>query len=317
MTRGLVYLDRKDIRRSAQLFEVVRSLYPEALAEAVIFGEGDWETGDFFDEVHHFLMSEDSLYDVRRIAKHIQDLQEEKQYDCIVIPATREGRMMAPALAMKLQTGLVADVVEVSRENEEICMVRPAFDGKLMACITNQSKGPVMMTVRPGAFRMAEKHIPERKESAKVIVHRCEKEAAPGIHLLEKQEAGESKDIREARALVSGGGGVGERFPQLEKLADLLHGMVSSSRRLVDAGITPRSIQVGQSGKIVSPRLYVALGIYGSLQHMEGLSKVGDIIAVNTNKNAPICSLASVVVEGDAIEFVEKLSKKIIKEKEK
>jgi len=111
--------------------------------------------------------------------------------------------------------------------------------------------------------------------------------------------------------LISGGGGVLEHFDRLQDLSEAMHAQVSASRRLVDSGVASRRIQVGQSGKTVSPRLYIALGIDGSLQHMEGLKNVEHLIAVNTNKDAPICSLADVVIAGDAVEFIDRLLERI------
>lgn len=312
MTRALVYLDREDIERSADLAEAARRLYPDAWTEAAVFAGDAGEVGGRFDVLHCFEVREEWLYDAGWVAECLRKLQEDRGYDCIVIPATAAGRRMAPALAAKLKTGIVADVVDVSSEDGNICMIRPAFEGKLMACIVSQGPGPVVMTVRPGVFR----YQGDADKAGRVMVHEENGSGTGRIRLIGRNKQ-EKEDIRDARVLISGGAGVGERFQELQKLAEPLHGMLSSSRSLVDAGITPRSIQVGQSGKIVSPRLYMALGIYGSLQHIEGLNKVGDIIAVNTNKNAPICSLASVVVEGDALEFVDRLSEKIKKEKEK
>lgn len=118
-------------------------------------------------------------------------------------------------------------------------------------------------------------------------------------------------DIRESRILVSGGGGVAGSFGKLQTLAQSLGARVSSSRRLVDGGIAPRRIQVGQSGKRVSCDLYIAIGIYGAFQHVIGINKVKHLIVVNTDALAPICSLADIVVQGDAIEFIEKLTDRI------
>lgn len=312
MIKILVCLDEHDIKRSAELAGAVEGLYlrTEIELDAVIFGKLSKEVTGYFDVIHQFAVSRQQIYNARWIAERIRRLQEQEQYSCIVIPATPVWRMIAPSLAIKLDTGLVADVVEVRREEEQICMVRPAFEGKLMACIVNKEDNIVIMTARLGAFHFKG----EAARETKIITHRLEKEENFPIRVLNENISRKESDIREAKVLVSGGGGVGQQFSKLQKLVEPLHAMIASSRSLVDAGIAPRSIQVGQSGKIVSPRLYIALGIYGSLQHIEGLENVGDIIAVNTNKNAPICSLASIVVEGDAIEFVEKLSEKIKKE---
>jgi len=122
-------------------------------------------------------------------------------------------------------------------------------------------------------------------------------------------------DIRECRVLISGGGGVSASFDKLAPLACLLGAGVSVSRRLVGLGIAPRRIQVGQSGKSVKCELYIAVGIYGAFQHVVGLNNVKHIIVVNKNRLAPICSLADIVVEGDAFEFVERLTLRLESEK--
>lgn len=118
-------------------------------------------------------------------------------------------------------------------------------------------------------------------------------------------------DIRDSRILVSAGGGVAASFQRIKGLADALNARVSVSRRLVDKGIAPRRIQVGQSGKRVNCDLYIAIGIYGAFQHVVGLRNVKHIIVVNRNRLAPICSLADIVAEGDAAEFVDKLTARV------
>jgi len=132
-----------------------------------------------------------------------------------------------------------------------------------------------------------------------------------GITLIGSREKPQVSDIRDSEILVSGGGGVLEQFSRLHDLSQVLHAQVAASRRVVDDGVASRKIQVGQSGKTVSPRLYLALGINGSTQHMEGLKNVEHLIAVNTNIDAPLCSQADVVVEGDAIEFIDRLLERI------
>jgi electron transfer flavoprotein alpha subunit len=118
-------------------------------------------------------------------------------------------------------------------------------------------------------------------------------------------------DIRDAEILISGGGGVLGSFAELEKLASAMGGRVAASRRAVDVGVAARTIQVGQSGRTVSPTLYMALGIDGAGQHIEGLRNIESIISVNTNRHAPICSISDIVVEGDASEFIERLCRRI------
>lgn len=315
MKKALICLDGRETAQSAQLLEVVNRIYEEKNMEvhAAVFGEVLEEVKEFFDGIHQFQTTKDQSYDMRWMAACLSSLHADQEYSCIVVPATFTGRMLAPVLAMRLKTGLVADVTDVRNEDGVIQMIRPAFDGKLMAGIINQDSNLVLMSVRLGAF----KYERTSRKNAKITVHESNQERKSGIRLIKVSEKQNTEDIRDAKVLVSGGGGVMGNFEELHRLAKPLNAMVASSRRLVDSNIAPRRLQVGQSGKIVSPRLYIALGIYGSLQHIEGLDNVPYIISVNTNKNAPICSLSTIVVEGDAIEFIEKLSTKIIKEKTK
>lgn len=308
MIKTLIYLDEEDMRHSIDLLEVAERMHSQKPQEvsAIIFGNPGEASEGYFDWIYQFNIRDEQKYDVRLMASCMEKLIREKRFSGIVIPATNRGRMLAPMLAMKLKTGLVADVVEVSNVNGAVQMVRPTFDGKLMACITNQNSEFIMMSVRAGVF-----HYDRTATKKTRIISQDIEENICGVRLIECIHQPEKKDIREAKVLVSGGGGVGEHFQKLNKLATLLGGMTSSSRRLVDSGVTSRNIQVGQSGKTVSPELYIALGIYGSLQHIVGLKNVQYIISVNTNKNAPICSLSQIVVEGDAIEFVDKISQRI------
>jgi len=259
----------------------------------------------FYDEV---ITIDDALngYDTLQLAELLETLHHQHQFDIILFPATPLGRILAPRLAIALHRGLVADVTDIVLNNDDIEMIRPAYSGKLMAQIISTSKGPLMMTVRSGVFTLKATDI-----KATLYTHSSFTPQASRISLLETQAKPTTKDIRDSKVLISGGGGVLDHFNHLHELASVLNAQVSASRRVVDSGVVQRKIQVGQSGKTVSPKLYIALGISGSVQHIEGLKNVETIIAVNTNKHAPICSLATIVVEGDAVAFIEKLLNKI------
>ncbi|MRR32189.1 electron transfer flavoprotein subunit alpha/FixB family protein, partial [bacterium] len=227
-------------------------------------------------------------------------------------------RMIAPRLAMRLQAGLVADVTAINREGNELLAIRPAYSGRMLASIRFAGEGPVMMSIRPGVFH-SENSGASRENSPVDWTTRIEpfvpRQVRDGkIRRLSVTKKEQIYDIRESDVLVSGGGGVIGKFHHLERLARKLGGQVSASRKIVDQGSAPRSIQVGQSGKRVSPKLYIALGINGAIQHVEGLKQVEHIISVNINKDAPICSLSDIVVEGDAVTFIEKLVHKIEEE---
>ena len=258
-----------------------------------------------YDEV---ILVDDAIqaYDTLQLTDLLEQVHAQNQYDIILFPASPLGRILAPRLAIALHTGLVADVTDIVVNNDVIEMVRPAYSGKLMAQIVSTSEGPLMMSVRSGVFTSK---VSELK--ATLYAHSKFSTQSSRISLIETQAKPTTKDIRDSKVLISGGG-VLEHFNRLHELASVLNAQVSASRRVVDSGVVQRKIQVGQSGKTVSPRLYIALGISGSVQHIEGLKNVENIIAVNTNKHAPICSLATIVVEGDAVAFIEKLLNKMV-----
>jgi electron transfer flavoprotein alpha subunit len=311
MNRSLIYFDEEDFQNSIDLLEVVNQIYKDSEHEtyAVCF---NCNPGAVHEQFDYLIAAQDERiknYDIINITNCIEELQYIYDFDSILIPATYLGRMLAPRLAMRLRVGLVADVTAIEHNNGSVEMVRPAFSGKVLAGIINRNCKPIMMSVRPNVFA----HTLDCSKKTKTINFHPVSLEPSKIKLLETREKEKAKDIRESEVLISGGGGVIENFDHLNLLADELNAMISASRKLVDSGIATRSIQVGQSGKTVSPKLYIALGIYGSLQHIEGLKNALNIISVNINKDAPICSLSDIVVEGDAFEFIDKLVEKIRK----
>ena len=309
MRRCLIYLDEKLLQDSIDLLEVARQVYEadEYETTGVSIGQEQDETIGKFDKIVQVPVTRVKTFDPMAVSAVLAELQQTYNFDLILVPASPFGRMLAPRLAMRLKTGLVADVTAISRQGGEIAAIRPAYSGRIMAAIQFVGDGPVMMSVRPGVFRY---QIDPEKTTKKEIF-------TPGnvsdgkIHCLAVKKKGQIYDIRESEVLVSGGGGMSGQLHQVEHLASKLGGQMSASRKIVDQGLAPRSIQVGQSGKTVSPRLYIALGINGAVQHVEGLKQVENIISVNINRHAPICSLSDIVVEGDAGLFIEKLVARI------
>lgn len=309
MKRCLIYLDHKQLQNSIDLLEVVRQVYDGQATETygVAINYSVTEEIGAFDKI--ISVNHDAIkdYDVMAFGDVMVSLQKQWQFDCILVPATAFGRMLAPRVAMALKVGLVADVTAIRHQNGVLEMVRPAFSGRLLAGIASNSEGPTMMSIRQGVFS----YEGLRTKRTQIIEFTPERTVSGGIEVLETKRKPTTYDIRESDVLISGGGGVLRDFDKLEALALQLGGQVSASRSIVDKGAAPRSIQVGQSGKTVSPKLYIALGIFGAIQHVEGLKNVENIISVNTNRHAPICSLSDIVVEGDAVEFIKQLTAKI------
>ena len=278
----------------------------------------DGSAKDFSGRFHHLICVDKGQvndYDARALAGIIESLHREKGFDSILIPATTLGKMIAPRLAKRLGTGLAAGITDIASRKEGLEITRPACTGKLLEKIHLQipvqgpleGPGPLLMSIRPNAFE----YTPQELVQTRISRYEGPVVSSGTLKRLHMEKNRETRDIRDYAVLISGGSGAKDCFSQLNGLAQALGGTVSASRKLVDQGIAPRGIQVGQSGKTVSPRLYLAIGIHGSMQHMAGLRGVESIISVNTNSHAPICSQSDIVVQGDAATFIKKLTEKI------
>ncbi|CAH1059809.1 electron transfer flavoprotein subunit alpha/FixB family protein [Paenibacillus pseudetheri] len=311
MNRTLIYFDKNQFQSSYELIDVSNQIFRKEKHElyAVSFGSKPSDNQNVFDVWIQLEDSRVAEYDVLNIVNCIEEMHRRYSFDCILIPATFWGRMLAPRLAMRFKVGLVADVTGIEIWNDTVMMVRPAFDGKIFAGIVSENAKPLMASIRPGVFQYD--HARTISKSTKEIVWKPQNVRESKIRLITTSEKPSSKDIRDSQVLVGGGGGVRGYFSELQPLADAMNGMVAATRKIVDSGEATRDMQIGQSGKTVSPRLYIALGIYGSLQHIEGLKRVDYIISVNENRFAPICSLSEIVVQGDAVDFVKKLVMRI------
>lgn len=308
MKTCLIYLESEYEKYAVDLLKVVEEMYgPEFVSVGLsVRGNPQLAMGKF-DEILTVNDIEIQQWDPAQITDIIDELMEQYNFHSILIPATYQGRMLAPRTARRLNTGLVADVTEIQQRNGKLILVRPAFSGKIMAGIVNEKSLPIMMSVRPNVFSYDKN--PEK--NTLIREYKPKKVRKNSISMIRRLEKPDSRDIRDARVLVSAGGGAMNAMDTAEELADLLGGMKAASRKTVDSGKADRSIQVGQSGKVVSPDLYIGAGIYGAIQHIAGLSKVKHLIAINTDVNAPLCSLADIVVEGDAQDFMDKLITRI------
>lgn len=308
MKKILVYLDGNH-PNDLSLLGACELMVEDQAFEITAIGTQDNvpNTDSVYDNVLIIDKCNINSYDTLNLTELLKEVHFQHHYDIILFSASPIGRILAPRLAIVLHTGLVADVTNIKTNQGVIEMIRPAYSGKLMAQIVSIGEGPIMMSVRPGVFQPTQTPIKQTS-----ITYLKDYQPKPsGIRLLETQAKAKTEDIRDSQVLISGGAGILDNFDRLKDLANVLNAQVSASRKVVDSGKVKRKIQVGQSGKTVSPKLYIALGISGSVQHIEGLKNVETIIAVNTDKLAPICSLAQIVVEGDALEFIEKLIHKI------
>jgi electron transfer flavoprotein alpha subunit len=309
LKRTLIFHDTEHLKNSIDLLAAADKIYGETPFESYgIVIDSPWKPlSGYFQHIITLSREVVEPHDQITICEIIEKLQKKYHFDSILVPATPFGRMIAPRLAKRLNTGIVADVTDIHWKDGRVEIIRPAYSGRIMAAIVTRGKGPVMMSVRPGVFNYTKK----RDRETEVWEYTAPGRVKSCLKCLEIKEKKISYDIRESEILISGGGGVEGNFSALQRLAAALKGEVSASKKIVEQGIASRSIQVGQSGKSVSPKLYIALGINGAIQHVEGLKNIESIISVNTDKNAPICTLSDMVVEGDAVEFIHKLTDRI------
>lgn len=284
---------------------------------AVLFGSTKNEAEELIkwgaDKVYHstgpvFEKFNDEPYSrllVRLIRKHKPAI--------VLAGATPIGRSFIPRVAARLRTGLTADctALEIDRETGNLLQIRPAFGGNIMATILCLNHRPQIATVRPRAMKKGEYTPGEKCEiisvSAENLISRT--------NVIETvKEASECKsNLQEADIIVSGGRGLGNAkgFNLLFELAEALGGTVGASRAAVDEGWIPYRHQVGQTGKTVCPKIYIACGISGAVQHLVGMQSSDIIIAINKNPEAPIFNVATYGIVGDLYEVIPLLISKI------
>lgn len=234
----------------------------------------------------------------------------------MLIGATNHGRDLGPRVACRLKTGLTADCtsLDIDAESGNVAWTRPAFGGNLMATILCPDHRPQIGTVRPGVFKKSL----ETEEKAVIInekIHMDPKDIRTQILEILRDLEDEKVDLEGAEIIVSGGRGVGgpEGFEPVRVLAKELGGTVGASRAAVDAGWIPHAHQVGQTGKTVGPKLYIACGISGAIQHLAGMSGSDCVVAINKDPDAPIFGVADYGIVGDLFEVLPLLVEEIQK----
>ena len=225
----------------------------------------------------------------------------------MLIGATNNGRDLGPRVSCRLHTGLTADctALDIDEETGNVAWTRPAFGGNLMATIICPNHRPQIGTVRPGVFKKGD----VTAANAEIItedIHVADDQIRTQVIELIKEMGGENVDLEGAEIIVSGGRGVGgpEGFDTIKALADTLGATVGASRAAVDAGWIAHAHQVGQTGKTVGPKLYIACGISGAIQHLAGMSGSDVIVAVNKDPDAPIFDVADYGVVGNLFEVL-------------
>jgi electron transfer flavoprotein alpha subunit len=282
-------------------------------AYALVIGPASLDTsglgGRGAAKVYHAASDDLTLYQPAAYAGAVAARVEDGDYAAVVLPATALGKDLGPRIAARLEAPLAADVIEISAK-DGIVVKRPVYSGKAV-CTVKITQMPCVISTRPNVF--AAKDGNGEAPVEKVDVKTVEDGRGRSRTVEVKHPDKERPDVAEAPIIVSGGRGMKgpENFHLIEELADALGAAVGASRAVVDAGWRPHAEQVGQTGKTVSPSLYVAVGISGAIQHLAGMRTSKTIVAINKDKDAPIFKVADYGIVGDAFEIVPKLTQAI------
>ncbi len=312
----LVFAEQRENKYKKPAFEAVRTarsiadqLQGEVIA-VVIGGRVEpiaAELGGY--GANKVLVGEDpklALYSPTAYAKIVADAAKTQQASVILFPATAMGKDIAPRVAVKLDAGLASDCTAINVEGGEVVATRPVYAGKALTQVRVTSPIKVF-TLRPNVFT-AGTSAGTSAPVEKLPLNLSEQDLACVVK--ETKQSSGKLDVAEADIIVTGGRGLRgpENFAMIEELAGVLGGAVGASRAVVDAGWRPHDEQVGQTGKTVSPSLYIAVAVSGAIQHLAGMSSSKYIVAVNKDKDAPIFQVASYGIVGDAFEIIPALT---------
>ena len=292
--------------------ELAKQLNTEV--EAVIAGNDINNLSDVgkfsISTVTHFKSGDFENYSASGYCDLISAHAKEINAEYVILPNTAMGKDLAPRLAVKLNAGCIMDTIKYELKENELLLTRPVYAGKALINVKFKSDVKVF-TIRPNVFKAVSN---DSNPAANVTVKEI---TSPNLKTkVTSFKKSEGKlDVAEADIIVSGGRGMKgpENFHLIEELADVLGAAVGTSRAVVDAGWRPHREQVGQTGKTVSPTLYVACGISGAIQHLAGMSTSKYIVAINKDKDAPIFNAADYGIAGDLFEILPKLTEEIKK----
>lgn len=251
-------------------------------------------------------------YSSRATGRAVAEIAKQAQADIVLIGATGRGKDLAPRVAIRLEAGYVPDVVAFSKNGEEIVATHPVYAGKAQMDV-RVTTGMKVFSTRPNLWKPSQDTPASEPSMQSVAVNFEDSDFAEKTTALTLSQG--KLDVAEADIIVSGGRGMRgpEHWALIENLAQAFGGATGASRAVVDAGWRPHAEQVGQTGKTVSPTLYVAVGISGAVQHLAGMSSSKTIVAINKDENAPIFSLVDYGIVGDAFEILPPLTEAVAK----
>jgi electron transfer flavoprotein alpha subunit len=317
----LVFAEQRDNKFKKPAFEAVktaRMLADQLSGEVVAIVVGDNvqsiapALGGY--GAHKVLVAEEgrlARYAPTAYAKIVVEAAAAQKATIVIMPATALGKDLAPRISVRLDAGLASECTGLNVQGEEIIATRPVFAGKVLMQLKITSAVKVF-TLRPNVFTSGDSSgAPAPVE--KLLASLTDQDFSCVVREM-KQSSGKL-DVAEANIIVTGGRGLKgpEGFGMIEDLAGALGAAVGASRAVVDAGWRPHEEQVGQTGKTVSPSLYVAVAVSGAIQHLAGMSSSKYIVAINKDKDAPIFQIATYGIVGDAFEIVPALSAEVKK----
>lgn len=318
MTKILVFIEQRNgqikkasLEAAKTAADIAKSLNAEISAVAVgnEINSLDSVGGYGVSKVYHLKNAELGNYSSSAYTQALSNFVNANGTEIFFFPATSMGKDLAPRISVKMDAGLAVDCVALNVEGGQIIATRPIYAGKALMDVKINSTKKVF-ALRPNVFNAGA----PSDQKAEVIIENVE---SPNLNVktVEIKKAEGKLDVAEADIIVSGGRGMKgpEHFGMIEELANLLGAATGASRAVVDAGWRPHSEQVGQTGKTVSPTLYIALGISGAIQHLAGMRSSKFIVAVNKDKDAPIFQIADYGIIGDIFDVVPKMIEEVKK----
>jgi electron transfer flavoprotein alpha subunit len=274
------------------------------------------------DNVYHVHDTRLEHYRTLPYARVMCQLISKYKPQIVMYGATPIGRDLAPRIASEMKAGLTADCTDLeigdytepkskAVHKDLLMQIRPAFGGNIIATIINYDRWPQMATVREGVMRMLDG---DPRRTGKIVEEKIEfKDFDLAVKLIERHVGARKVNLKAARVIVAGGGGVGSKdnFRLIHELAGALGGAVGASRAAVDGGFVSKDHQIGQTGTTVRPALYIACGISGAVQHRAGMEESAKIIAINWDKDAPIFGVAHYGIVGDLNKIIPMMIKAI------
>ncbi|MVX66615.1 electron transfer flavoprotein subunit alpha/FixB family protein [Clostridium chromiireducens] len=298
--KALLFIEtdgEKALGGSLELISAAKAL--DAEGTAIIAGNRD--IADTVADLGIPVIFTNTAADCDTLTEVLSQIVREQNPDIILLANTTLAKDIAPRIAGRIGLGCVSDIIGMSRTDDKVIYTRPAYGGTVLEQI--EVDGTAVVTVRNGSYQK-----PEAASNAGVT----EKEVEIPVNVVKAKiidtvkEISESVNLEEAEVIVSGGRGMGnaENFKLVKELARVLGGVVGATRPAIEDGWISRAHQVGQSGKIVAPKLYIACGISGATQHTSGMSGSNYIVAINKDEEAPIFEIANLAIVGNATEIL-------------